>query len=175
MDDNIFDQGDLQATVSGPLPPEDLDLPAVRKAKEQTLGFTEKKFSHLPARESQLREAIFPITSKPIQRVHRLDGEEVEPVWLKQKGDHMYNRGDFKWSLPEYTKAVKADPTFLMARLNRSANYVKLREYDACLRDLDDIMVYIHDLDPKEKALDPEFYSKMELRVSIRKGTVLAW
>lgn len=87
----------------------------------------------------------------------------------------MYNRGDFKWSLPEYTKAVKADPTFLMARLNRSANYVKLREYDACLRDLDDIMVYIHDLDPKEKALDPEFYSKMELRVSIRKGTVLAW
>ena len=118
----------------------DEELPAVRGRQESKFGFTEKKYAHLPARESLLREPIYPISNQPIMRVVRVNGEDVEPVWLKQKGDHMYQRGNYKWSVTEYTKCLQADEGFMMARLNRAANYMRLREYEAALLDLDDII-----------------------------------
>lgn len=57
--------------------------------------FTEKKFPHLPARESLLKEAPYP-KSKTIDKKKKddvyIDIEDKDPVWLKDKGDHFYNR-----------------------------------------------------------------------------------
>lgn len=36
------------------------ELPVVRQQQDVKLGFTEKKFPHLPARESHLKEAPYP-------------------------------------------------------------------------------------------------------------------
>ena len=52
----------------------------------------------------------------------------------------MYERGDYKWSITEYSKSIEADPKFMMARLNRAANYMKLRDFEAAIFDLDHII-----------------------------------
>jgi len=36
------------------------ELPEVRQTQEVKMGFTEKKFAHLPARESQYKEPPYP-------------------------------------------------------------------------------------------------------------------
>ena len=36
------------------------EVPQVRQQQEVKMGFTEKKFAHLPARESQLKEPPYP-------------------------------------------------------------------------------------------------------------------
>ena len=53
------------------------------------MGFTEKKFAHLPARESHLKEPPYP-KSKKMEKTpgdQHLDIEDKDPVWLKDKGD----------------------------------------------------------------------------------------
>lgn len=56
------------------------------------MQFTEKKFPHLPARESHMKEPPYP-RSKQIDKQKDgtyIDVEDKDPVWLKDKGDHFY-------------------------------------------------------------------------------------
>ena len=41
-------------------PEPEMEMPQVREKQEVKMGFTEKKFAHLPARESQLKEPPYP-------------------------------------------------------------------------------------------------------------------
>lgn len=61
------------------------------------MQFTEKKFPHLPARESLQKEPPYP-KSKKIDKTKEnlyIDIEEKDPVWLKDKGDHFFKRNDY--------------------------------------------------------------------------------
>jgi hypothetical protein len=50
-------------------------------------------------------------------------------VWLKDKADHFFKRHDFQAAVMAYGKALKEDPEFLMARLNRATSYIKVRGF----------------------------------------------
>ena len=85
------------------------ELPSVREKKDVEMKFTEKKFAHLPARESQHKEAPYP-KSKKIEKKQDdnayIDVEDKDPLWLKDKGDHFYRRNDFYSALNAYSKSL---------------------------------------------------------------------
>jgi dyslexia susceptibility 1 candidate gene 1 protein len=65
--------------------------------------------------------------------------EDKDPLWLKDKGDHFYRRNDFHSAVNAYSKALENDKGFLMARLNRATTFIRMRAYQACIKDCDDI------------------------------------
>jgi dyslexia susceptibility 1 candidate gene 1 protein len=105
------------------------------------MSFTEKKFPHLPARESHLREAPYPkskVIDKKKDNVY-IDIEDKDPVWLKDKGDHFYNRNDYQSAVNAYSKALEFDKNFMMGRLNRATTWIRIRAFENCIADCNDI------------------------------------
>lgn len=108
------------------------------------MKFSEKVHAHLPARESQLKEPPYP-RSKMIDKTKKdndyyIDVEDKDPVWLKDKGDHFFKRADYTAALNAYGKAIKADPDFLPAKLNRATNFIKMRAPELCIADCNEII-----------------------------------
>jgi len=80
----------------------------VREKKDVTMPFTEKKFAHLPARESHFKEAPYPKSKKVDKDPNDvyIGVEDKDPLWLKDKGDHFYKRNDFHSAINAYTKSI---------------------------------------------------------------------
>ena len=159
---------------------EPVEVPQVREKQEVKMGFTEKKFAHLPARESHLKEPPYPkskkLEKKPQnQQEHYIDIEDTDPVWLKDKGDHFFKRFDYNAALNAYTKALKADPEFLSGRLNRATTFIKLRGYVAAVDDLTDIVKQIEAIKPEEFETDKSFYNKLMARALVKRGAAHSW
>lgn len=117
------------------------------------MNFTEKKFPHLPARESLLKEPPFP-KSKKIEKKQDgvfIDIEDKDPVWLKDKGDHFYQRNDYHSALNAYSKALEYDKEFLMGRMNRATTWLRTRAFDNCISDCEDIENQIESLKEDER------------------------
>lgn len=106
------------------------------------MEFTEKKFPHLPARESQLKEPPYP-KSKNLDKKKGenffIEADDKDPIWLKDKGDHFFKRSDYHAAINAYTKAIDADKEFLAGRLNRATCYIKIRAFNLCVDDINDI------------------------------------
>lgn len=89
---------------------QDVEMPAVRQNQNENvkLGFTEKKFPHLPARESHLKEPPYPKSKKLVKKNDELyiEAEDKDPVWLKDKGDHFFKRNDYHAAINAYTRAL---------------------------------------------------------------------
>jgi len=108
-----------------------VDVPTVREKKDVKIEFTEKKFPHLPARESHMKEAPYP-KSKKIEKKPNdvyIDIEDKDPVWLKDKGDHFFKTADYQSALNAYSKALEYDKEFLSGRLNRVTTWLKVRAF----------------------------------------------
>ena len=88
-----------------------------------------------------------------------IDIEDKDPVWLKDKGDHFYNRNDFYSALNAYSKALEYDKEFMMGRLNRATTWLRVRAFQSCIADCEDIEGAMHGLKEEERV--DEFYSKM--------------
>jgi dyslexia susceptibility 1 candidate gene 1 protein len=100
-----------------------------------------------------LKEPPFP-KSKKIEKKKDdvyIDIEDKDPVWLKDKGDHFYNRNDFQSAVNAYTKALEFDKEFLMGRLNRATTWLKIRAFENAIADCDDIEGYILTLKESER------------------------
>ena len=139
------------------------------------MQFTEKKFPNLPARESHLKEPPYPkskIIDKKKDTVY-IDIEDKDPVWLKDKGDHFYKRNDFHSALNAYSKALEYDKEFLMGKLNRATTWLRVRAFDNCIADCEEIENQINALKEEEK--QDEFYYKILARSLIKKGAAYAW
>jgi hypothetical protein len=95
------------------------------------MGFTEKKFAHLPARESHFKEPPYPKSKKVEKKPNDvyIDIEDKDPLWLKDKGDHFYKRNDFHSALNAYCKSIENDKEFLMSRLNRATTFLRTRSF----------------------------------------------
>ena len=108
-------------------------LPEIRKKQDVEVPFAPKKFDHLPARESQHKEAPYPKSKKmdPVDKKdqHFIDIEDKDPLWLKDKGDHFYKRHDYHSALNAYSKSIQNDRDFLMSRLNRGTTFLRTREF----------------------------------------------
>ena len=141
------------------------------------MEFTEKKFPHMPARESHHKEAPYP-KSKKVEKTKDdcyIDIEDKDPLWLKDKGDHWYKRNDYYSALNAYTKSIKNDEEFLMSRLNRATTFLRIRQYQPCVDDCTDIERKINNLKKEEREEDEEYYYKMLGRMYLRRGTANAW
>ena len=103
-----------------------------------------------------------------------IDVEDKDPVWLKDKGDHFYQRTDYHSALNAYTKAIEFDKDFLMGRLNRATTWLKVRCFENCIEDCQDIETYINGIKEEEREGD-EFYSRMLARTYLKKGAGYAW
>ena len=106
------------------------------------MDFTAKKFDHLPARESQFKEGPYPkgknFDKNAKDNVY-IDIEDKDPLWLKDKGDHFYKRHDYHSALNAYSKSIENDRSFLMSRLNRGTTFIKVREFQACVDEMNEI------------------------------------
>ena len=141
------------------------------------MDFTEKKFAHLPARESHFKEAPYP-KSKKVEKDPNdvyIDVEDKDPLWLKDKGDHFYKRNDFHSAINAYTKSIKNDKDFLMARINRGTTFMAMRAFQAAIDDFTDIENMINALPDKEREEDNEYYTKMMGRVHLKRGAAYTW
>lgn len=141
------------------------------------MDFTEKKFGHLPARESQYKEPPYP-KSKNLTKKEKdvyIDVEDKDPVWLKDKGDHFFRRFDYNAALNAYTKALKEDPEFLMGRLNRATVFIKMRSYVGAVDDCIDIVKQIEALKIEEYESDKSFYDKIMARALVKRGAAQSW
>ena len=141
------------------------------------MEFSEKAFAHLPARESQLKEAPYP-KSKKIEKKPTdvyIDIEDKDPLWLKDKGDHFYKRQDFYSAVNAYSKSLENDSEFLMARLNRATTFLRVRLFPSCVEECNDIETKINALPEKDRVEDGAFYDKMMGRVYLKRAAALAW
>jgi dyslexia susceptibility 1 candidate gene 1 protein len=141
------------------------------------MDFTEKKFAHLPARESHFKEPPYP-KSKNIEKKPNdvfIDIEDKDPLWLKDKGDHFYKRCDFYSAINAYSKSLENEKDFLMARLNRGTCFLKMRIYQGCIDECDKIEEMIKALPEKERIEDDVFYAKIQGRVYLKRGAAYAW
>lgn len=131
----------------------------------------------MPARESQLREAPYP-KSKNMEKKKDdvyIEVEDKDPVWLKDKGDHFFKRADYTGAVHAYTKAIAADPEFLMGRLNRATTYIKIRAYDHAVADCSDIIMQIQNMKEQDLDLDRMFYTKIMARAHVKRAAALVW
>lgn len=163
---------------SAPKQPE-VPLPEVREKKDVTVDFTEKKFPHLPARESHFKEAPYPkskkITKEEKGNKMHIDIEDKDPLWLKDKGDHFYKRHDFLPAVHAYTKSIENDRAFLMSRLNRGTTFMRMFQFAPAVDEFTDILTMIKNLPQKELDEDTAYYQKMEARAYYKRGGANAW
>jgi dyslexia susceptibility 1 candidate gene 1 protein len=150
---------------------------APTKVREQAIhkiGFTEKKYPLLAARETQLKEPPLPKAAMQAREKKNepLSFEEKNPLWLKEKGDNFFNNNDYVSALNAYNKSIEGDSAFLKCYLNRATCYLKLRAYKNCIQDCDRIEEL---LDKQKKDEDPEFYDKMGMRAYVKKAAALCW
>jgi len=157
---------------------EPAEMPEVREKQEVKMGFTEKKFAHLPARESQHKEPPYPKSKNMSTKKEKdmyIDVEDKDPVWLKDKGDHFFTRFDYNAALNAYTKALKEDPEFLMGRLNRASCFIKLRAFVAAVDDCTDIVKQLEGIKKEEYESDRMFYDKIMCRALVKRGASQSW
>ena len=103
-----------------------------------------------------------------------IDVEDKDPIWLKDKGDHFYKRQDFNSAINAYCKALEYDKEFLMARLNRASTWLKVRCFENCVEDCQDIQTYVNGLKAEEREND-DFYIRMMGRSFLKMGAGYAW
>lgn len=155
-------------------------LPEVRgKAEKKTMEFTEKKFAHMPARESHYREAPYPKSKKIEKKSTPYDSyigvEDKDPVWLKDKADHFYKQHDFNAAVAAYSKALENDKEFVAARINRATTFMRMRNFVAAIQECHDIENQLENMDKNERNADAEFYDRVLGRMHLKRGGAYAW
>ncbi|KAK9829267.1 hypothetical protein WJX72_004865 [[Myrmecia] bisecta] len=113
-------------------------LPPPRHTLEPVLiEFTELETEHLPARET--REVELRTYKKQYQDdkalADSLSIAERQPVFLKDKGDKLYQAGSYQGAINAYTRALDIDDCMTACYTNRAACYLKLGNFRECVAD----------------------------------------
>mmetsp|Transcript_36900 Transcript_36900/g.56494 ORF Transcript_36900/g.56494 Transcript_36900/m.56494 type:complete len:394 (+) Transcript_36900:815-1996(+) len=158
-------------------PAPEVEVPQVREKKDIKMDFTERKFANLPARESHFKEAPYPKSKKIDKKADDvyIDIEDKDPLWLKDKGDHFYERNDYHSALNAYSKSIENDKEFLMSRLNRATTFIRMRWFPAAVDECDDIEKMVNAIPEKERQEDQDYYLKMLARSFLKRGAAQAW
>jgi hypothetical protein len=151
-------------------------VPEIRKTEKKGVEFTEKKYGHLPSRESHSREPPFP-KSKKIEKKDDtyINAEDTDPVWLKDKGDHFYRRNDFVGAVRAYSKALEADKDIMSAKLNRATTFLKARGFQSFVEDCTEIQVQIDGMSEEQIDEDREYFDKMYARSLVKRAAGYTW
>lgn len=129
-------------------------LPAVRKASCLNFKHTPRVFK-TPVRESTvLREKEFLVKNRPYLHKNKYlnngesttaDVSEVDPTWLKKKGDDFFRGGDYLSAINAYSEAFEKDTTFYQALTNRSLCYLQMGEAERSICDGKEALQIIRD------------------------------
>lgn len=126
-----------------------------------------------------MKEAPYPksknFDNRPKGENYFIEADDKDPVWLKDKADHFFGRGDYHAAINAYTKALLSDKEFLAGRLNRATCFIKTRAFKLCIDDINDIVAQIAGLKSEEREGDKEFYDKIMARSLVKRGAAYAW
>ncbi|CAH8471097.1 unnamed protein product [Schistosoma guineensis] len=64
-----------------------------------------------------------------------LSRNELDPIWLRKKGDSLFQAGDYEAAVIAYTEAITQNPKLHSAYSNRAACHLQLRNYFKALED----------------------------------------
>lgn len=81
------------------------EIPEPRDGKTMQIKFTEKVYPHLAAREQHFKEAPFPKAKGSTSTTK--DGDQENPLWLKDKGDDFFRNKDYYSAMNAYNSAFK--------------------------------------------------------------------
>ncbi|KAL3796275.1 hypothetical protein HJC23_008595 [Cyclotella cryptica] len=115
------------------------DLPT-RPISRVTFLHTPRIFK-TPSRESTAKkEQEFILKNKATLKRHALFNAstsicDVDPMWLKTKGDEFMNQGNYSSAINAYSDALEADGTIVGALGSRAACYLHLRQGKCCIED----------------------------------------
>eukprot|EP00111_Clytia_hemisphaerica_P024703 TCONS_00072791-protein len=117
-------------------------LPAPRQSGSIQVDFTPRKLA-TPARESKLPEEE--LWLKKVSEMNKMrkvenaedvvDMEEMNPVWLKDKGNGFFQQGNFVAAINAYTSALVLDSSIPMLYANRAACHLSLKQHRECIQD----------------------------------------
>lgn len=115
--------------------------PAPRSGGSIQVNFTPRVLA-TPARESKRPEEEAWLSKvseynkmKEVNQSDMVDIEEANPIWLKDKGDDFYKKGNFVAAINAYTSALILDSKIPMIYANRAACHLSLKQYRECVQD----------------------------------------
>lgn len=85
------------------------DKPKVREQKKLDIGFTQRVFPGVAAREQHFKEAPVPKIKSTAQEKSGDDLENKNPLWLKDRADEFYKNQDYYSAIMAYNQAYKLD------------------------------------------------------------------
>jgi len=122
----------VEAAPFRPLPPPRL------KAEPVKVDFTALQMAHLPAREKREAE-IADYRRKQQGGGARLDEPndiaERQPMFLKDKGDSLFGKGNLEAALHAYSRAIELDDRLAVLHANRAACHLKMGMFQHCVTD----------------------------------------
>ncbi|CAL8099861.1 unnamed protein product [Calicophoron daubneyi] len=120
-----------------------VELP-VRESNTIAITFTPRVFP-TPERESVKQQEEEWLSKQAEHRraaVRRITGgsgdlseKELDPIWLRNKGDSLFRAGDYEAAVVAYTEAISINPKLHSAYSNRAACHLKLRNFFKALED----------------------------------------
>lgn len=115
-------------------------LPEPRSSGNIQVNFTARQLP-TPARESKLPEEE--VWLKKLAEMNKMkktdedatDIEEMNPIWLKDKGDDFFKKGNHVAAINAYTSALLLDSKIPMLYANRAACHLSLKQYNETVQD----------------------------------------
>ncbi|XP_063697846.1 dynein axonemal assembly factor 4-like [Culicoides brevitarsis] len=116
------------------------DLPGIRKTSNISISFSNRNFI-TPKRESQEdEEREWLLKQKDVRKAIGFDEEDLRPEernphWLKEKGDHFYQQGNFLGAISAYSTAIRMTDQYWELFMNRAAAHFSAENFQKCAED----------------------------------------
>ncbi len=91
-------------------------------------------------------------------------------MWIKEKGDSFFRRGNYEAAVNAYTEAIRLDPSNLTYFSNRAACFLQMQHYARCVSDCDHVINTVQGEKRDELKLS-EKGAAVLVKVLARRGT----
>ncbi|MEW5311990.1 MAG: hypothetical protein WDW38_003655 [Sanguina aurantia] len=154
-----------------PLPPPRTRLQAV------PVDFTRLETGHLPARQVR-EEEIKAYKKKAVDERLLADSVDVadrQPLFLKDKGDALYQQGNYRGAINAYSRGLEIDAEIPLLWANRAACHLQLGDPAMCCDDCSGALMLLDARIPRyeDGSMTPEevaAFSKQRVRVLVRRA-----
>jgi len=124
------------------------EVPPPRQTGQIQVKFTPRVLA-TPARESKLpEEEMWLQKVAQMNKIKKercedaIDIEEMNPMWLKDKGNEFYQQENYVAAINAYTSALLLDSKIPMIYANRAACHLHLKQYKECIQDCTSALEY---------------------------------
>lgn len=116
-------------------------VPEPRASGSISVSFTPRVFktaareSKAPEEEEWLKKMASASRKTDTANTDAVDMEEMNPVWLKDKGIGFYKAGNYVAAINAFTAAIVLDDSIPSLYSNRAACHLQLKQYKECIQD----------------------------------------